>query len=162
MTSFSVIVDAYDCCRILVIAVIVDESFIQMTIGLISPTNLDFDEERMGWSMWHLSLGTNFFGKVRQLPIFWKIWSPVANVDFYVSHCIVVRELCWPMQGWHISSHSLVFVAVLSSMHEWCFDTCLVILLSFVGCAFKIVQSFLSDAHMSTFKVSQQYTIYQI
>jgi len=48
MTSFPLIVDAYDCCRILVSAVIVDESFIQMTTSLISPMNLDSDEERMG------------------------------------------------------------------------------------------------------------------
>jgi len=59
-TAFLVIVDAYDSCRILVNAITVDESFIQMTISLISPTNLDLDEERMGWSTWHSRLGTNF------------------------------------------------------------------------------------------------------
>jgi len=70
MTAFSVFVDAYDCSRILVTTVIVDESFIQMIAGLISPMNLDLDEERMGWSMWHLGLETKFFGKAGQLPIF--------------------------------------------------------------------------------------------
>jgi len=86
----------------------------------------------------------DFFGKDGQLPIFWKIWSTIAIVDLYVSHYVVVRELYWPIQGWHVSSHSLVIVTVLSSMHEWCFDTCPVILMSFVGCTFKIVQSFCS------------------
>jgi len=70
MTAFLVIVDAYDCYRIFNTTVIVDESFIQMTAGLISPTNLDLDEERMEWSTWHSSLGMNFFGKAGQLPIF--------------------------------------------------------------------------------------------
>jgi len=79
MIAFSVIVDTYDCCRILVTAVIVDESFIQMTVGLISPTNLDLDEERMGWSTWHSSLGTNLFGKVEQLPIFSKFGGPLLT-----------------------------------------------------------------------------------
>jgi len=70
MVVFSVIVDTYDCCRILVTAVIVDKSFIQMTSDLISPTNLDLDEEKMGWSMWHRGLRTIVFGKARQLAIF--------------------------------------------------------------------------------------------
>jgi len=41
-----------------------------MIAGLISPTNLDLDEERMEWSTWHSGLETIFFGKAGQLPIF--------------------------------------------------------------------------------------------
>jgi len=41
-----------------------------MIAGLISPMNLDLDEEQMEWSMWHLGLGTIFFGKAEQLSIF--------------------------------------------------------------------------------------------
>jgi len=70
MTLFSIIVDTYNCCTIFVTVVIVDKSFIQMIASLISPMNLDLDEERMGWSTWHSSLGTNSFRKAKQLPIF--------------------------------------------------------------------------------------------
>jgi len=61
-----------------------------MIAGLISPTNLDLDEERMGWCTWHSSLGTNFFRKAEQLPIFFKNWSTFADMDFYVSHFVVI------------------------------------------------------------------------